>query len=165
MCAPVAVQDVLLEVILPRMQVVELGGGELSRALCLQAELLGWSVASADNRDSALDAVDRLGSNDAVLVLTHVPHLDTPVLAKALLQGVGFVGALGSRQTQVDRGDRLRGEKVPEELIANIHGPAGLDLGAASPGETAVAVVAEILLSRSARSGRPLRDTTGRINA
>jgi xanthine dehydrogenase accessory factor len=157
-------RSILLDVILPRMQLVVVGGGELSRALCAQGNLLGWAVDSVDDRDRALDALDRLGPSDALIVLTHVPDVDTPVLAKALRRGVGFVGALGSRQTQAYRTARLRAEAVPEELVANIHGPAGLDLGASSPAETSVAVVAEVLLNRSARSGLPLRDTTGRIN-
>jgi xanthine dehydrogenase accessory factor len=158
-------EDLLVEVIVPKINLVVVGGGELSRALCNQGELVGWSVRKVDGLETALDAIDRLGPNDIVLVRTHMPSLDTPVLAKALRQGVGFVGAVGSHHTQARRAARLRAERVPDEWVANIHAPVGLDLGAASPAETAVAVVAEVLLTRSARSGLPLRNTTGRINA
>jgi xanthine dehydrogenase accessory factor len=158
-------EDLLVEVIWPRINLLVVGGGDLSRALSAQGELIGWTVRGVDDLDTALDAVDLLGSSDVVLVLTHMPSLDTPVLAKALRQGVGFVGAVGSHRTQVRRAARLRAEKISDEWVANIHAPVGVDLGPTSPAEMAVAVVAEVLLARSARSGLPLRNTKGRINA
>lgn len=75
------------------------------------------------------------------------------------------MGALGSRRTQRNRATRLLALGLSEELVADIHGPVGLDVGAASPAEMAVAIVAEILATRSARAGGAFRDSTGPINA
>jgi xanthine/CO dehydrogenase XdhC/CoxF family maturation factor len=60
-------------------------------------------VSKVDDLDTALEVAGRLGSNDVLVVLTHLSDVDTPVLATALQKGVGFVGALGSRQTQAKR--------------------------------------------------------------
>ncbi len=139
--------------LLPTLQLLDVGGGELSDALVAQAGLVGWGPAVVDDRDEAVRSAERLGSNDALVVLSHHAEIDTPVLSLALRRGVGFVGALGSRRTQRNRAARLLAHGVSPELIADIHGPVGLDLGAASPAETAVAIVAEILACRSARSG------------
>jgi xanthine dehydrogenase accessory factor len=158
-------ESLLLEVVQPTTHVAVIGTGELAHAVRAQAEMLGWVVTAAADLDGALDAVRGLGPNDAVVVLTHTADLDTHVLANALRGGVGFVGALGSRNTQAARAVRLRrDEHIPDEWIANIHGPLGLDIGAATPHETAVAIAAEIILTRSGHSGLPLRARTGRIN-
>ncbi|HEY7071702.1 MAG TPA: XdhC family protein [Acidimicrobiales bacterium] len=158
-------ERLLIEVLLPVVTLGIVGTGELADALCAQAELLGWGafVVGDGDPDLALDAVGRLGPTDALVVLSHQPAVDTPALAGALAGGIGFVGALGSRRTQAARAQRLAAAGMSQELIADIHGPLGLDLGAASPAETAMAITAEILLARSGRSGLALRTTTGRI--
>jgi len=96
--------------------------------------------------------------------LTHDPKIDDPSLRLALQAGVGYVGALGSRRTQEQRNARLRESGCTEEQVARIHGPVGLDIGAHTPAETAVAILAEVIAYRSGRSGQPLRATTGRIH-
>jgi len=160
-------ERLLIEVLLPGVTVGIVGTGELADALCSQVELLGWRAFAVGDVDPdvALDALGGLGPTDALVVLSHQPTVDTPVLAAALGRGVGFVGALGSRRTQAARAQRLAAAGVSPELIADIHGPIGLDLGAASPAETAMAITAEILLARSGRSGLALRTTTGRISS
>ncbi|MGH4004709.1 MAG: XdhC family protein, partial [Pseudonocardiaceae bacterium] len=74
-----------------------------------------------------------------------------------------FCGALGSRHTQGARRTRLQAAGVTEAELARLHGPVGLDLGAATPAQTAVSVVAEVLAVRRGRSGGPLATATGRI--
>src|SRR5690606_11220189 len=139
-----------------------IGGGELGAALVRQAELLGWE---GETVPSAADAIARYAANTCLVVLSHDPAIDTPALSAALAAGPPDVGGPGARHTQRSRAERLRAEGVPDERIAAIRGPVGLDLGARSPAETALAVCAEILSVLSGRAPVPLRDTTGAINA
>ena len=97
-------------------------------------------------------------------MLTHDPKIDDPAISQALARGCGYVGALGSRRTQEKRNERLRESGCTDEQIGRIHGPVGLDIGAHSPAETAVAILAEIIGWRSGRGGQPLRQTSGRIH-
>jgi xanthine dehydrogenase accessory factor len=81
----------------------------------------------------------------------------------ALASGAGYVGALGSRQTTEDRNRRLRDAGVAEEELARVYAPCGLDIGASTVEETAVAILAEIIARRTGREGRPLRESEGPI--
>ncbi len=81
----------------------------------------------------------------AIVTLTHDPKLDDPALQAALGSPAFYVGALGSRKTQASRRRRLRGEGFADEDIARISGPVGLDIGARSPAEIAVAILAEVI--------------------
>jgi xanthine dehydrogenase accessory factor len=100
-----------------------------------------------------------------VLVFTHDAKFDEPALIGALETGAGFIGALGSRRTQDRRVERLRQAGVDDEAIARIHAPCGLDVGARTPAETAVSILAEVIAVRSGRSGESLRETSGPIHA
>ena len=106
----------------------------------------------------ALEAADHL------VILTHDPKIDDPAISLALNLNVGYLGALGSRRTQEKRNQRLREAGNTDEQIDRIYGPVGLDIGAHSPAETAVAILAEIIGYRSGRGGQPLKHTTGRIH-
>jgi len=106
-----------------------------------------------------------LGPRDVVLVFTHDPKFDEPALIAALRSGAGYVGALGSRRTQEKRIERLRDAGLADEEIARIHAPCGLDLGARTPSETAVSVLAEVIAVRANRTGESLRETSGPIHA
>jgi xanthine dehydrogenase accessory factor len=106
-----------------------------------------------------------LGPRDVVLVFTHDPKFDEPALIAALGSGAGYVGALGSRRTQEKRIERLRNAGLADEEIARIHAPCGLDLGARTPSETAVSVLAEVIAVRASRTGESLRETSGPIHA
>ena len=97
-------------------------------------------------------------------MLTHDPKLDDPAISGALRRGVGYVGALGSRRTQEKRRDRLRESGISDEQLARISGPVGLDIGAHTPEETAVSILAEIIAFRAGRDGGRLRDAKGRIH-
>lgn len=105
-----------------------------------------------------------LGPRDAVLVFTHDRKFDEPALLAALASDVGYIGALGSRRTVADREDRLRAAGLTDAGLARINSPCGLDLGARTPSETAVAVLGEILALRAGRSGGRLVNGDGPIH-
>ena len=109
-----------------------------------------------------LDGVE-LGERDVVLVFTHDPKLDVPAVQAALATGAGYIGALGSRRTTDDRNRRLRDVGVTDAELERIYAPCGLDIGASTVEETAVAVLAEIIAARSGRRGQPLREAEGPI--
>ncbi len=105
-----------------------------------------------------------LGPADAICVLTHDPKFDVPAIVAALRTGVGYLGAMGSRRTHEDRTERLRAEGVSEEDLARIMSPIGLDIGARTPEETAVSIIAEVIAQRTGRPAPSLRDTEGDIH-
>jgi xanthine dehydrogenase accessory factor len=172
-----------VESIHPAPRVVVVGAVDTAEALCRMARTLGWRTAVVDPRgkfatpervpsaeelvvawpDAAYPAL-ALEPADHLVVLTHDAKIDDPALSLALQAGVGYVGALGSRRTQEKRNERLRASGCDDEQVGRIHGPVGLDIGAHTPAETAVAILAEIVAYRSGRGGRRLRDTTGRIH-
>ncbi len=90
-----------------------------------------------------------LNPTTAVAVLTHDPKFDEPTLKVVLSQQVGYVGAIGSRKTSEERAERLLREGVTEEQLGRIHGPIGLNIGATSPEEIALAIMAEIIATRN----------------
>ncbi|HSI80468.1 MAG TPA: XdhC/CoxI family protein [Solirubrobacterales bacterium] len=106
----------------------------------------------------------QLSDRDVVLVFTHDPKFDQPALTAALASGAGYVGALGSRRTHRNRVERLREAGVPEADIDRIAAPCGLDLGARTPAQTAVSILAEIIAEQNRRSGERLSETSGTIH-
>lgn len=113
--------------------------------------------------DSYLEGRE-LGPRDVVLVFTHDAKFDEPALIAALATGAGYVGALGSRKTQERRIERLRDAGLNEEAIARICAPCGLDIGARTPPETVVSILAEVIAVRTGRSGESLKQTDGPIH-
>jgi xanthine dehydrogenase accessory factor len=105
-----------------------------------------------------------LTESDAVVVLSHDRAVDVPALAALLAGRVGYVGGLGSRGTQAARRDGLIEHGVPAEQLDRIHGPAGLDIDAHTPAEIAVAIVAEVLASRSGSSGGSISKREGPVH-
>ena len=99
-----------------------------------------------------------------ICVLTHDPKFDVPVLEVALRAPAAYIGAMGSRRTHSDRLDRLREAGLSEDELARLRSPVGLDLGARTPEETAVAIAAELIQLRWGGSGQPLTLTSGRIH-
>jgi xanthine dehydrogenase accessory factor len=89
-------------------------------------------------------------------VLTHDPKFDVPLLERALLTPAAYIGAMGSRRTHDDRIRRLRAAGVSEEALGRLSSPIGLDLGARTPEETAVAIAAEIIALNWGGSGQRL---------
>src|SRR5262245_7546980 len=165
-------------------QLVVFGAVDIAEALCRGARELGWETVVSDPRasfatreriastdqllvewpDDALDKID-LNERSAVVVLTHEERLDVPALLGALRSDAFYVGALGSRRTQERRRERLLAEGLSDADLDRLAGPTGLDLGAETPAETAVSILAEILAVRAGRSGGRLRDASGRIHA
>lgn len=159
------------------------GAIDFSLAVATMARELGYAVTICDARRQFLGnprfarvaevVVDwpdrhlagrRLGPRDVVLVFTHDPKFDEPALVAALASGAGYVGALGSRRTQALRRERLRAAGVEEHDLDRIQAPCGLDIGARTPAETAVSVLAEIIARRAGRGGSPLSETSGPIH-
>jgi xanthine dehydrogenase accessory factor len=166
----------------PKM--VVFGAIDFSAALAASAREIGYRVTIVDAREAFaassrfaehaevvvswpqeyLDGAD-LGPRDAILVFTHDPKFDEPALAGALRTRAGYIGALGSRRTHADREERLRAAGVADDQLARISSPCGLDVGARTPAETAVAVLAEILALRAGRAGGRLADASGPIHS
>ena len=154
----------VLEVLMPATTLHVLGTGELVDALAAQAALLGWSFASHSSYGQEMaTALGSLARADALVVLSHDHDIATPALAAGLRAGC-YVGALGSRHTQEERRRRLEAAGLAPEALGRLHGPVGLDLGARSPEETALAIAAEILAVRAGRLGESLSATSGPIN-
>ncbi|MFD4673476.1 XdhC family protein [Lentzea sp. NPDC058450] len=98
----------------------------------------------------------KLDERTVIAVLTHDPKFDVPLLEVALRLKVGYVGAMGSRRTHEDRLNRLRDTGMSESELAALSSPIGLDLGARTPEETAVAIAAEIISLRWKGTGQRL---------
>jgi xanthine dehydrogenase accessory factor len=159
------------------------GAIDFSAALAKIAGDVGYRVTIVDAREAFLQsprfsehaevvvdwpdrylATRELGRSDAVLVFTHDPKFDEPALIAGLQSDAGYIGALGSRRTQADREERLRARGVTEDELARISSPCGLDVGARTPAETAVAVLGEILALRAGKRGGRLADASGPIH-
>jgi xanthine dehydrogenase accessory factor len=164
--AVVEVDDnpLLVTALWPTPRLVIVGEGLIAEAIGAAARLLGWEPSTANDVTSATDAVAALGPGDGVVVLSHDRAVDAPVLAAALSSAVGYLAALGSRHTQAARSGWLTDHGVTAEAIGRVRGPAGLDIGARTPAEIAVAIVAEMVAVRSGATGSPLADRGGPIH-
>ncbi|PXA67358.1 XdhC family protein [Cryobacterium arcticum] len=159
------------------------GAVDFASALSAAASLLGYRVtvcdaravfATAERFPTAAEVVvewpsDYLARTETdartiVCVLTHDEKFDLPLLTTALNLDVAYVGAMGSRRTHERRMSRLREAGVSADALDRLHSPIGLDLGASSPEETAVSILAEVLVARSGASGSPLRSKPGPIH-
>jgi xanthine dehydrogenase accessory factor len=159
------------------------GAVDFAGALSDAASLLGYRVTVCDARavfatperfPSAAEVVvewpsDYLARTETdprtvICVLTHDEKFDLPLLGTALGLDVAYVGAMGSRRTHDRRMLRLAESGVPAAQLDRLHSPIGLDLGASSPQETAVSILAEVLAARSGASGAPLRARRGPIH-
>lgn len=98
-------------------------------------------------------------------MLTHDAKFDVPVLEVALrLPSIGYIGAMGSRTTHVDRLSRLRKVGLSNDLLSRLRSPIGLDIGANTPHETALSIAVEILATRSGANGMPSSALSGPIH-
>ncbi|WP_196773025.1 XdhC family protein [Mycobacterium asiaticum] len=171
----------------PRARMLVFGAIDFAAALARQGSFLGYRVTVCDARavfatparfptadevvvdwphrylatQASAGAVDR---RTVVCVLTHDPKFDVPLLEVALRLDLGYVGAMGSRRTHLDRLDRLRAAGLTDVELARLSSPIGLDLGARTPEETAVSIAADIIARRWGGGGRPLAEVTGRIH-
>jgi xanthine dehydrogenase accessory factor len=153
---------IFLTVHVPPPQLIITGAVHISQSLAPIARLVGYDVTIVDPRtafasierfpdvrvvaewpDVALPtlAIDRY---TAFVALTHDPKIDDPALTYALARECFYVGALGSKKTHGRRVERLKAQGISDAEIGRIHAPIGLDIGAVSPAEIAVAIMAEI---------------------
>lgn len=180
-----------VESLSPRARVIIYGANDFSSAIARAASLLDLHVTVCDARPvfatrarhpgaddvvvarpgdhfEAEAAAGRIDSRTAVIMLTHDPRFDLPVLDRALRMDLAFVGAMGSRTTHERRAQELLHGGLPPSALAALHSPIGLDIGARTPEEVAVAVLAELIAvttGRAASAGiRQLRDTSGPIH-
>jgi len=174
---------VFADVFGPPPRFVVVGAVDTGEALCAGARALGWHTVCVDPRTrfatpermpSAEQIVAKwpeeafaelvLDRDTAVAVLTHDDKFDVPALALALRSEAFYVAALGSRVAQENRRARLLEAGVSAQELERLHGPAGLDIGAESPAETALSILAEALAVRAGRAGGPLRASAARIH-
>ncbi|MGA9534075.1 MAG: XdhC/CoxI family protein [Anaerolineales bacterium] len=159
--------ELFIDVVPPPPVLVIVGGVHIAVALAELAHTLGYRVTVIDPR-RAFGSEDRfpdvdaliqewpqvglaemkLSTSTAVAVLTHDPKIDDPALMIALPSPAFYVGALGSQRTQTKRRKRLQEAGLPAGDLDRLHGPIGLDIGAQSPEEIALAVMAEIVAAK-----------------
>ncbi len=155
--------DLVISAWVPEPRLVVVGSGDMVVALRSQAGLLGWDVRDTAAVDDVKELLAWAGGSAALIVLSHDPHIDAPALQAGLGARAPYVGAMGSRNTQSRRLQRLRELGVPDEDLDRIHRPIGLDLGGRGAPDVALAICAEILAAHHGRDARPLRDATGSI--
>jgi xanthine dehydrogenase accessory factor len=159
---PTGAGEMLVDIWVPVPSVLVAGAGAIGEALVAQAELLGWAARAETDLDAVHTAVAAFTDADVLVLLDHAPAFDV-VLVDALRRGRGFIGALGSRRTQAARRERLLAAGLTDTELVRLHGPVGLDLGARTPAETAVSIVAQVVAVRSGRAGTALAAGDGRI--
>ncbi len=178
---------VFIESFAPPPRMLIFGAVDFSAALAQLAKFLGYRVTVCDARpvfatperfpmadEVIVDWPHRhlakvgpeLTGRDAICVLTHDAKFDVPALVAALKTKAGYIGAMGSRRTTLDRERRLREAGVDDAGLARIMAPIGLDIGARTPEETAVSICAEIVALRAGTTGVPsLRAGQGPIHS
>lgn len=177
--------SVFIESFAPPPRMVIFGAVDFTAALVRAAKLLGYRVTVCDARpvfattqrfpladevvndwpDRYLDAQGgSLGPSDVICVLTHDPKFDVPAITSAVKTSVGYIGAMGSRKTHTTRMDRLREAGLGDDELRRVMGPIGIDIGARTPEETAISIVAEIIALRTGRAVASLRDGDGPIH-
>lgn len=174
--------DVFVEAFPPPPTLLIVGAVHVAQALCGFAKGLGFDVIVVDARaklataerfpradriiqawpDEALAELD-VQPNWAIAILTHDPKFDEPAILGALETPARYIGAIGSRKTNEDRRRRLTEAGVTPADLERVRGPIGLDIGAASPEEMAISILAEIIAARNGRSGGALTAASGRI--
>lgn len=169
--------DVFIEGFPPPPALVIIGAGHIAIPLTTFAKTLNYRVIVIDARsafatrerfphadelivewpDEVLEKMD-LNPSTSVAVLTHDPKFDEPSLKVVLSRHVGYIGAIGSRKTSEERAERLKKQGVTSEQLRRIHGPIGLNIGAASPEEMALAIMAEIVATKHRKDSSAMLD-------
>jgi xanthine dehydrogenase accessory factor len=165
--------DVFYHAMLPPARIVVVGATHIGQIVCELARLAGYEVKVVDPRTAFAsperfrgveilaewpqDAIPRIGLDPytAVVVVAHVSHIDDEALKIALRSDCLYVGALGSSRNHAKRRERLAAAGMSEAEIARIKNPIGLDIGAQTPAEIAIAIMAEVILAvRGAKADR-----------
>ena len=164
--------DVFLQAWAPPPRLVIFGATHVAVALSALAQVLGYQIVVADAREvfaneERFPNIDQLivgwpdevveqlepDSATAVVILTHDPKFEDPLLPKVLQSKAGYIGAMGSRSTNRTRVEKLQAAGFGEDQIARIHAPIGLDIGGKSPEEMALAILAEMVAVRNGKRG------------
>jgi xanthine dehydrogenase accessory factor len=173
-----------IDIVAPPPRLLLVGAVDIAGTLCTLAKAMGWRPFVIDprprfaTRDRFADADDvlslwpagafeQLGGIDpatSVIALTHDPKLDDAALIIALRSAAAFVGAMGSRLAQSKRRERLLDAGLDTEELDRLSAPVGLDLGASSPQETALSILAEVVAVRHGHRGGRLAERNGRIH-
>ncbi len=173
--------DVFIESFAPLPRLLIMGSVHAAPALCSVAAHVGYRVTVIDARATyttrerfpdaaeiivawphrALESLSPLDASTYVAVLTHDPKFEEPLLPILLRSNARYIGMIGSRTTQQQRRAMLRRVGVSEEQIARLRGPIGLDIGAVTPEEIALAVLSEMAMVKYGRTGRPLVEIRG----
>jgi xanthine dehydrogenase accessory factor len=175
---------VFVESFVPPPHLIIFGAIDFTRSLCQLGKMLGYQTTVCDARsrfatthrfpeadnivvewpNSFLEKT-RIDHRTVIAVLTHDPKFDVPALMTAVRTPAAYIGALGSRKTHADRLRRLRAAGISDDGLARINSPIGLDIGAQTPEETAVSIMAEVIALRSGRNGSPLSTNQNPIHA
>jgi xanthine dehydrogenase accessory factor len=174
--------DLFIETFPPPPTLLIFGAVHVAQALAKFAKLLGFTVIVSDARaklateerfpdadqiiqawpDEALNELT-IAPNTYVAILTHDPKFDEPALLGTIETKARYIGAVGSRKTNRDRRERLIEAGLSDERLARIRGPIGLNIGAETPEEMAISILAEIIAIRYGRPGGPLTEASGNI--
>jgi xanthine dehydrogenase accessory factor len=172
------------DVTAPPPRLIAIGAIDVTAALCTLGLGAGWRTFVVDPRSRFAtrsrfpdatgiitawpeDAFAILGGIDpatSIVVLSHDPKIDDQALALALRSSARFVGAMGSRHAAQTRRERLEAAGLLEHELDRLSAPVGLDLGAETPAETALSILAEVIAARHERAGGRLADAAGRIH-
>jgi xanthine dehydrogenase accessory factor len=169
----------------PPVRLVVFGAVPLAVSLTRVARMIGWTPYVIDPRErfatvdrfpdaervlaawpeAAFAQLSEPDEHTAVAALTHAPELDDDALIRALRSPAFYVGAMGSRNTQRKRRDRLAAAGLTETELARLSGPAGLDLGGSTAEEAALAILAEAVALHNGRGGARLTTSENAIHA
>lgn len=169
--------EIFIDVFAPKPKLVIIGGVHTAIPLTQFAQTLGFRVTIVDGRarfanrerfpsadeiivawpDEALTQI-KIDASTYVAILTHDPKFDIPALAAlSKLASPRYIGAMGSRATRAQHFAQLRAQGVAEEFLARVHGPIGLDLGARTPEEIALAIIAEMVAVKHGKEGGKMK--------
>lgn len=170
-------EQVFIETYAPPPRLIIIGGVHTAIPLSQYAKLLGFRVLVVDGRgrfatrerfpqvDELIvewpdDALPKLtvDASTYIVILTHDPKFDLPALQTLSSMQPRYIGAMGSRETRRQHMAQLRAQGVPDEFLKTVYGPVGLDLGARTPEEMALSIMAQITAVRYGRGGGHLND-------
>ena len=135
--------DRVISVLFPVTRLVVAGQGPVAEAIANLGTTLGWNVSVVMRNDLAIGLLASLSPLDAAVIMGHEVEVSSRNLGAALEGDAGYIGALGSLQKQQDRADWLAYQEVTD--LSRVHGPAGIEIGASTPAELAVSVIAQAI--------------------
>ena len=175
--------EIFVSTFAPKPRMLVFGAIDFAAAVAKAGKFLGFHVTVCDARevfatkkrfpdaDEVVNdwphrwlATQEIDSRTVICILTHDPKFDVPVVIEELKTKAAYIGAMGSRKTHDDRVARLIEAGVDPEDLKRVKSPIGLDLGARTPEETAISILAEVIQDRWGGSGKNLAQTSGTIH-